>query len=213
MTQDISYQAPTTRSSIPVSEAKPLPVGGPVIGTTADAAVTDPTNLTASFMANFRGLMTGIGQMADAAWASGPGNALAYLRTIATQALSTAPVSVNSNPTASGTLAPSKLVLADTTNAGFVKSSAGQIYNVVAFNAHATDEYYLKLFNKASAPVVGTDVPVFIIGVGPNSPENVPFPTGLYFSVGIAYAVTKGVADSDTTALDAGAGVISFGSI
>lgn len=108
-----------------------------------------------------------------------------------------------------------KLVGAATTNATSLKASAGTVGLITAANT-ATTPRYLKLYNKASAPTVGTDVPVavFIIpgstttGAGTNIP--VP-PQGLNFSTGIAYAITTGITDADTTAPGANEVVVTFG--
>ena len=53
----------------------------------------------------------------------------------------------------------SALTSAATTNATSVKTTGGTIYNIVASNTGVTD-VYLKIYNKASAPTVGTDIPV-----------------------------------------------------
>jgi len=107
---------------------------------------------------------------------------------------------------ATGGATPFKLVSAATTNATSVKASAGTLYNISAGNINASARY-LKIYNKASSPVVGTDVPVhtFLIpgnaaGAGTNIPIGLP---GIEFTIGIALALTTGVADSDTGAVAA----------
>lgn len=93
---------------------------------------------------------------------------------------------------------------AASTNATLAKASAGDIFHIEATNTTAALKF-LKIYNKASAPTVGTDTPVLTI---PLQPSNVPtvrtFPKGMYFSTGIAYAITGAAADADTTALVAG---------
>lgn len=88
-------------------------------------------------------------------------------------------------------------VSAASTNATSAKASAGTVHNLDVYNANAAVRY-LKLYNKASAPVVGTDTPVRTIALKPADKTVVTFPNGLYFSTGIAYALTTGAADSDT---------------
>lgn len=63
----------------------------------------------------------------------------------------------------------SALTSAATTNATSVKTTGGTIYNIVASNTGVTD-VYLKIYNKASAPTVGTDIPVYtcVIPAGGN---------------------------------------------
>lgn len=93
---------------------------------------------------------------------------------------------------------------AATTNATSAKASAGTVYNIDCVNTTAAVKY-LKLYNKASAPTVGTDTPVLTIALSPsNARTTVPFHAGMYFATGIAYALTGAAADADTTALVAG---------
>lgn len=91
---------------------------------------------------------------------------------------------------------------AATTNATSAKASAGDVHTICAHNTSASAKF-LKLYNKASAPVVGTDTPVFTFVLPATSNFCVNL-GGQYFSTGIAYALTGLVADSDTTALAAG---------
>ena len=111
---------------------------------------------------------------------------------------------VRSVAVTSGGATPYKLVSAATTNATSVKASAGQVYMITASNVNAAARY-LKLYNKASAPTVGTDVPVhtFIIpGNTAGAGTNIPVPAcGLAFSTGIAFALTTEATDAGTTAV------------
>lgn len=92
---------------------------------------------------------------------------------------------------------------AATTNATSVKATAGTIWSVVVSNSNAAARY-LKLYNKASAPTVGTDIPVIVITIPAgqtvliNGGSN-----GIRFATGIAFATTTGIADTDTTAVAA----------
>ena len=92
------------------------------------------------------------------------------------------------------------LSAAATTNATSVKTSAGDLFVITGRNNKATP-VYLKLYNKASAPTVGTDVPVQTHYIPATSNFTVEFANPLYFSTGIAYAITGAAADADTTAL------------
>lgn len=90
------------------------------------------------------------------------------------------------------------------TNANLVKSSRGDLSNVVAWNPTGSVKY-LKLYNKASAPTVGTDTPFMKIPVLATSQLNLTFPNdGLAFQTGIVFAITAGGADTDATAIAAG---------
>lgn len=96
---------------------------------------------------------------------------------------------------------------AASTNATSVKTTAGKLYAGVITNNSATVEYF-KLFNKTSVPALGTDTPALTIPVFPNSNVFISDVVGIYgmsFSAGIAYAITSNLADTDATAIAAGA--------
>jgi hypothetical protein len=63
----------------------------------------------------------------------------------------------------------------------------------------------VKLYNKATAPTVGTDVPEMVIRVlaGSNI-ELTPGLQGYRFPLGLGIAITGLAADTDTTAVAAG---------
>ena len=88
-------------------------------------------------------------------------------------------------------------------NATVAKASAGRLYKIYGYNA-ATSVRFLKLYNKASAPTVGTDAPVVTIPLSPSREFDIDLGLiGQYFSTGIAYGLTTGAADADTGALTA----------
>lgn len=93
-------------------------------------------------------------------------------------------------------------VSAASTNATSVKSSKGQIAYICASNINAAIRY-LKLYNKASAPTVGSDTPIMTIALPPSQTVSIPMNGTVNFSTGIAYALTTGMADSDTGAVAA----------
>lgn len=96
------------------------------------------------------------------------------------------------------------LTSAATTNATSVKGTAGSLFEISADNETAALKY-LKLYNKATAPTVGTDVPILTIPIPINGSIQVPFGAiGKRFSTGIAYAITNLQAVADTTAVAAG---------
>lgn len=93
-----------------------------------------------------------------------------------------------------------------TTQATNVKASAGSIGFIYAVNLNAAVRF-LKLYNKASAPTVGTDTPVATLPIPGNTTGagfSLPIPNGVAFTTGISYAVTTAYADSDTGAVAAG---------
>jgi hypothetical protein len=127
----------------------------------------------------------------------------------------TTPWLVSQTPASTGGLSTQKYVLAATTNAQSVKASAGQVYSLQAFNNGSTP-IYVKLYNKASAPTVGTDVPVKVIQVPANATAAngsgvvVTLGPGVAFGTGIALAVTGGITDADATATAANQGVVNL---
>lgn len=122
------------------------------------------------------------------------------------------------NPVASATggYTPAKLISAATTNATSVKASAGTVGYITASNTNAAARY-LKLYNKASAPTVGTDTPVhtFLIpGNTAGAGTNIPLPPqGINFTTGIAFATTTGAPDSDTGAVALNEVIVNYGTI
>lgn len=94
------------------------------------------------------------------------------------------------------------LISAASTNATNIKNSAGQVYGYEIYNANAAVRY-VKLYNKASAPSVGTDTPFRTIGVPPNGRASFQTAMGLVMGTGISIATTTGIADSDNNAVGA----------
>ena len=92
---------------------------------------------------------------------------------------------------------------AATTNAVAVKGSSGIVYAVAVTNTSATVKY-LKIYNKATAPTVGTDVPLITIPIAPTAIANITWADkGLRFATGIGIATTTGIAHTDTNAVAA----------
>lgn len=111
-----------------------------------------------------------------------------------------------------GGATPYHLVSAASTNSTSVKASAGTVYDVQCFNVNASPRY-LKFFDKASAPTLGTDTPVKTILIPGNTSgagATATFPVGVNFANGIAIAITGGIADSDNTAVGASDCAINF---
>lgn len=120
-----------------------------------------------------------------------------------TQPVSGSLTSAGTTTNTPATPTPSNVNSAANTNATLVKGSAGTLYNIGASNTGAAAAF-IKLYNKATAPTVGTDVPVLVLVVPAGG--NVDFdlgPMGHRFSTGIGMAITNLAADSDTTAIAA----------
>lgn len=80
-----------------------------------------------------------------------------------------------------------------------IKGSAGQIYGWILCN-NATAPRFVKFYNKATAPTVGTDTPVMTIELPASSTGQYSNGFGIAFGTGIGIGATVLVADNDTTA-------------
>jgi hypothetical protein len=88
---------------------------------------------------------------------------------------------------------------AATTNAANLKATAAQVYSVTAYNQSAAARY-LRLFNKATAPTPGTDVPVITMAIPVNTHVSLLFGSPLTFPTGLGYCCTTGAPYTDATA-------------
>ena len=92
------------------------------------------------------------------------------------------------------------LVTAATTNGALVAAGERTLYEITAFNPTATPAF-LKLYNKATAPTVGTDIPLVTIPLPAGEFVAVDFGSqGKDFKLGIGRAVTGAAIATDTTA-------------
>jgi hypothetical protein len=96
-----------------------------------------------------------------------------------------------------------------TTNGALILTGTSNVSSFYATNEGATAAY-VKLYNKATAPTVGTDVPEMIIpipaaasGVPGVANPNIGF-HGFRFALGLGIAITGAAVHTDTTAVAAG---------
>lgn len=94
------------------------------------------------------------------------------------------------------------IVSAATTNATSVKASPGKIYSLNLHNYNAAARTF-KLYDKAEAPTVGTDVPSVQVTIAAAGDAHLTWPNGLDFNAGIAYAMTTEATITGTTAVGA----------
>jgi hypothetical protein len=99
---------------------------------------------------------------------------------------------------------------AASTNATSAKATQGRVFKIFACNTTTTTAY-IRFYNSSTAPTVGTSTVAFSRPIPPASAAGGMAcasydmqDIGWSFSVGIAYAITAGAADNDTTALAAG---------
>ena len=79
-----------------------------------------------------------------------------------------------------------------------VKSSAGQLASLHVYN-NSSGIRYVKLYNKATAPTVGTDTPIWTVPLEPLKGSNIPIPTNLSFTSGIGIGASRNAASTDAT--------------
>jgi hypothetical protein len=103
--------------------------------------------------------------------------------------------------TVAGT-AIAKVLAAASVNNTLVKATAGRLYGYHLANTSAAWRY-VKFYNKATAPVAGTDTPVLTVPIPPGGVAVVDRPIPISFATGIGYALTTGAADNDATAVAA----------
>lgn len=116
---------------------------------------------------------------------------------------------VVNKPVTSGGLTAARVITGTT---GVIKASAGQVYHLRAVNTNAAVRY-LHLYNKATAPSLSTDTPIYTIPLQASSvPADVNLGNiGLAFSTGIAWAYTTDNASAPVTAATSGEGTFSVG--
>lgn len=124
------------------------------------------------------------------------------------------PVPISPRPNTTGTNGTTayKLISLASTNANSVKGSGGNLYSIIGIGLTSTVRY-LKLYNKATAPTVGTDVPLMTIPIPANTQGAgvaLPFSMGVNFPLGIGIAITSGSADNDTGAVGAGDVIVNL---
>jgi hypothetical protein len=93
-------------------------------------------------------------------------------------------------------------IAAGTTNATSIKGASGSVGSITVNNTSAAIKY-LKFYNKATAPTVGTDIPVLVFAVPPTSTVVFAPTVAIPFTAGIASATTALGTDADATAVTA----------
>lgn len=81
-----------------------------------------------------------------------------------------------------------------------IKATPGVVTGYFISNLHASAVRYIKFYNKATAPTVGTDTPKLTIPLQPKTAANLSASDHIYFSAGIGIGATTGLADNDTGA-------------
>lgn len=94
------------------------------------------------------------------------------------------------------------LSAAGSVNSTLVRAGVGAIATINGVNAAAAVRY-LKLYDKATAPTIGTDTPIATFHLLASVPFSFSFPKGLAVALGIGYGFTTAAADNSTAAVTA----------
>lgn len=128
---------------------------------------------------------------------------------LTSQAMTVASTTLLPSATVGGTILTHHRISTADTNLVNVKNAAGSVAGIEVSNLD-TVPIFLKLYNKASAPVLATDTPIKTIMVPAGQTL---FLNKTYYdrhALGISYAITKGIAINDTTALSANLAVVNI---
>lgn len=110
---------------------------------------------------------------------------------------------VTANVGTQPTMTPIAITSLAGTNAAFIKASAATLYMLAVSNVGGSAAF-LKLYNKASAPVVASDIPALVIPVAAGSCVSLNLGKfGHRFATGLAYVITGAVGNTDATAVAA----------
>jgi hypothetical protein len=96
-----------------------------------------------------------------------------------------------------------RIVSDASTNANLIRAGITRLFGGILTN-NAITSLYVKYYNKATVPIVGTDVPVITLTV--KTKETTTFDLGddgIKFDKGLAIAITGAIPDTDTTAIGA----------
>lgn len=93
---------------------------------------------------------------------------------------------------------PARVAAAASVNNTLVQGQPS-VVDGVSFTNFAAYDVFVKFYDKATAPVAGTDTPYMVVRVQAGKDRDIPFPKGVKFASGLGYAITKLLADSDTT--------------
>ena len=107
--------------------------------------------------------------------------------------------SVSFSPKTSGGYSVARDIDLDEASPANIKASPGQVYGWYFYN-NASSTRYIKLYDKATAPVLASDTPLMTIPMPAGAAANVFNLHGIPFTNGIGWAATTGVADNDTGA-------------
>ena len=101
-----------------------------------------------------------------------------------------------------GCTAYRKVSVGTSADSANVKNAAGVVYGVVAVNTGAADAFF-HLYNKATAPTVGTDTPLITYMLPPDGGVAFSLTHGVKFDTGIGVGIATTVGGSTGVSADA----------
>ena len=195
----------------------------PVTAGGSSAGTTGPVNGIANSFVD--GWSQTHGSTTDTAWGgSGAGSLVAIEKKISAQMAGAIPAQAAdgvvigaAQPVAStlGGATPYNLIAASGTNSTLVSAGVHTVYGVQLANI-GTAPAYLKLYDKATAPTCGTDIPkaVFVIPAAATAAlgggSNVAAPVGKAFALGLGFCVVLGIDNTPATGVAASNVVINI---
>lgn len=93
-----------------------------------------------------------------------------------------------------------KVKSAATVNSTLLKGAAAKLYSYFFANNTAVVKF-VKFYSKATAPTVGTDIPIFTVIIPANGIATWSNAIGKAVALGLGYGITNGIAESDATAV------------
>ena len=106
-------------------------------------------------------------------------------------------INVNMQPQAVSSLNTYRNINLNATGVN-IKPTAGAMFGYYITNISASIRF-VKIYNKATAPIVGTDIPYITMPLGAGITMNMRDGTGINLNNGIGIAATSLIADTDTT--------------
>jgi hypothetical protein len=120
------------------------------------------------------------------------------------------PVTRITNTSSEGVVNAQKIITTASTNISVIKSAVGMLNSLWVFTGTGKTNF-VKLYNKATAPVLASDIPILTVGAANGTAVSFNCGTsGIKFTAGISIAITAGMADTDATATSAGDTVVSL---
>jgi hypothetical protein len=173
--------------------------------TTSDASGNLVTSITAPsiYTASLSGFQYFRARFS--AYTSGTASAIAYLNreSVPIFTVPSSPTNTVVGSTVASGVSVYTVNSAATTNAALIKSTAANLYGISAMNTSVTTKY-VRFYSKATAPTVGTDVPIMVVAVPATSSKEIVYVPALRIANGLGVAITGGAAATDSTAVAAG---------